>query len=730
MRDHGATSFRRGRIVAGKTPARAGRSRARRRGPSLLRRLPWRCLARHGIALAAVVLGWLTLLSLILPGGRVSAPLRQGAALLFGWGALLVPLWLLGAGTWALVARLKPEALPPAARLVGAAGVTLALLGLLHLLLPAAQHGESAGGFVGYALGEGLVDLAGRGAALAVLLLTLATSALLALYVGPVDAARALILAGRLSARGAWALYRRARRPALRVNQPAAVTSLPFTGRRGGPQAVPLAAPAGEAAVGLPPAAAESLAAPAPATRSGWRLPPTTIFQPGAPAELSPGDVKQRARVIEETLASFGIDARVVEVNHGPALTQFGVEPAPGVAVNRILARSNDLALRLGVTPIRMEAPVPGKRVIGIEVPNITVSAVNIRGLLESPEFERIKSRLRIALGRDVTGTPVCADLARMPHLLIAGATGSGKSVCINSIIASLLVQCTPDELQFVMVDPKMVELAPFSGIPHLRMPVVTDMEQVVGALKWVVKEMERRYAACAARRVRNLEAYNRALQPGEKPLPYLVVVIDELADMMMTAADEVERTLCRLAQLGRAAGIHLVVATQRPSVDVITGLIKANFPTRISFAVSSQVDSRTILDMAGAEKLLGRGDMLYMPTDSSKPKRLQGAYVSDQEIQQLVEFWGRLGQPAYTEEEVRELEALGRGEAESDQDELYGKAVEVASQYQRISTSLLQRRLGIGYPRAARIIDLLEERGVIGPAEDGKSREVLAGRE
>jgi S-DNA-T family DNA segregation ATPase FtsK/SpoIIIE len=274
------------------------------------------------------------------------------------------------------------------------------------------------------------------------------------------------------------------------------------------------------------------------------------------------------------------------------------------------------------------------------------------------------------------------------------------------------------------------VELAPFAGIPHLRMPVVTEMDRVVGALKWVVKEMERRYTACAERRVRNLEAFNKALQPGEKPLPHLVVVIDELADMMMTAADEVEKTLCRLAQLGRAAGIHLVVATQRPSVDVITGLIKANFPTRISFAVSSMVDSRTILDMGGAEKLLGRGDMLYMATDSSKPLRLQGAYVSDQEIQHLVDYWTLLGKPSYTEEEVKEVEALGKGESEGELDELFQRGLEVASQYQRISTSLLQRRLGIGYPRAARLVDLMEERGAIGPAEEGKSREVLAGRE
>jgi S-DNA-T family DNA segregation ATPase FtsK/SpoIIIE len=339
----------------------------------------------------------------------------------------------------------------------------------------------------------------------------------------------------------------------------------------------------------------------------------------------------------------------------------------------------------------------------------------------------RSRGRLRLALGRDVSGRPVVADLARMPHLLIAGATGSGKSVCINSILASLLSQNTPDDLQFLMVDPKMVELMPFNGTPHLRMPVVTDMDQVVGALKWVVREMERRYAQFVKRAARNIESYNRGLAgTDERPLPYLVVVIDELADMMMTAPDEVELLLCRLAQKARATGIHLIVATQRPSVDVLTGMIKANFVTRIAFAVSSQIDSRVILDTPGAERLLGRGDMLYSSGDISKPQRIQGAWVSDEELQRLVVYWKRLGLPRYTEGEVEEMIALAQSEESEDGDELYGRAVEVATQYSRVSTSLLQRRLGVGYPRAARLIDLMEERGVISTSEDGRSREVL----
>ena len=439
--------------------------------------------------------------------------------------------------------------------------------------------------------------------------------------------------------------------------------------------------------------------------------------------------MRERARTIEETLGSFGIEARVVEVNQGPTVTQFGIEPAAGVAVRRILALQNDLGLRLGAWPVRFEAPVPGKRVVGLEVPNQSVALVSIRALLESQEAGRIRSKLKLALGRDVSGAPVVVDLARMPHLLIAGATGSGKSVCINSLLASLLSQSTPEELQFMMIDPKMVELMPFSGIPHLRMPVVTDMDRVVGALKWVVREMERRYGLFVQRAARNIETYNRivAQGAGERPLPYLVVIIDELADMMMTAPDEVEIALCRLAQKSRATGIHLIVATQRPSVDVLTGMIKANFVTRIAFAVSSQVDSRVILDSVGAEKLLGRGDMLYSSGDVSKPLRIQGAWVSDQELQRLVTHWRRQGLPRYTEVDVEEMASLGETEEHGGADELYDRALGVAQQYSRVSTSLLQRRLGIGYPRAARLIDLMEERGVISPAEDGKSREVLS---
>ena len=364
---------------------------------------------------------------------------------------------------------------------------------------------------------------------------------------------------------------------------------------------------------------------------------------------------------------------------------------------------------------------------VGIEVPNPSVAIVNLREILEAPSFDRTRHRVPLALGKDIAGKGIVGDLARMPHLLIAGATGSGKSVCINSIVACLLQQFRPDELQMIMVDPKMVELISYNGVPHLRMPVVTQMEKVVGTLKWVLKEMERRYKLFASLAVRNIDGYNRLAREREdlKPMPYLIVIIDELADLMMTAPDEVEKILCRLAQLARATGIHLIVATQRPSVDVLTGLIKANFPTRIAFAVTSQVDSRVILDTVGAERLLGRGDMLFLPPDAGKPVRLQGTYVSDQEIDTLVAYWKGLGAPQYDDQDLADVEILGKPE-EPAGDEMFDAAVSVARDSGRISVSLLQRKLGIGYPRAARLLDLLEERGVVGPSEDGRSREVL----
>jgi S-DNA-T family DNA segregation ATPase FtsK/SpoIIIE len=506
-----------------------------------------------------------------------------------------------------------------------------------------------------------------------------------------------------------------------------------------------------------------------PSGTNGWQHPPVDLLTPPPAVDALVPDTDQRAKLIVQTLASFGVDARVVSVNRGPTVTQFGVEPGwevkyrtvverdptgrpvldkdgkpkthheevsrTRVRVNQVLRLTNDLALALAAPSVRIEAPVPGKPIIGIEVPNTNAAVVSLRSVIESPAFQKqmAKSRLALALGKGVSGEPVVADLGKMPHLLIAGATGSGKSVCINAIITCLLMHATPEEIRFVMIDPKRVELAPFADIPHLALSrVIVDMDEVVGTLGAVIHEMEARYTKFAQLAVRNLEGYNKHPKVVNK-LPYWVVIIDELADLMMAAPFEVEKQICRLAQLARATGIHLVVATQRPSVDVITGLIKANFPTRIAFAVTSQVDSRTILDSAGAEKLLGRGDMLYMPTDEAKPRRLQGVYVSDAEIERLVDFWTserfRNLKPETYDHLVEEARAEQEVEEEED-DPLLEKARALAAEHTRVSTSMLQRRLRIGYPRAARLMDILEAEGLVGAAEGLGSREVLSDSE
>jgi S-DNA-T family DNA segregation ATPase FtsK/SpoIIIE len=417
----------------------------------------------------------------------------------------------------------------------------------------------------------------------------------------------------------------------------------------------------------------------------------------------------------------------VVGYHSGPVVTQFDVQPDRGVKVKSIVALQNDLALALAAPTIRIQAPVPGKPVVGIEIPNTSASMVTLRDLLESDAYRSMKSPLKVVLGKDVTGNPGVIDLAKMPHLLIAGATGSGKSVCVNAIISCLLYNNTPDEVRLMMVDPKMVELTVYNGVPHLLSPVVTQMDKVVGVLQWALREMERRYQLFAGATVRNISRYNEKMEAnGLKKLPYIVFIIDELADLMMVAPEDVEDAVCRLAQLARAAGIHLVIATQRPSVDVVTGLIKANFPARIAFAMTSQVDSRTILDRVGAEKLLGRGDMLYMPPDGPSTLRLQGANVTDPELERLVEFWQRSPVQAAVERIAAEdFEAAEKAAADT-HDELFDQATRVVREHQHASVSLLQRRLKIGYSRAARLMDQLEEHGVVGAADGSKQRPVL----
>jgi S-DNA-T family DNA segregation ATPase FtsK/SpoIIIE len=440
-------------------------------------------------------------------------------------------------------------------------------------------------------------------------------------------------------------------------------------------------------------------------------------------------DFETNSKILEETLADFDIEAKVVTFNKGPVITRYELEPAPGVKIHRITSLSDNIALAMKAQSVRIVAPIPGKGTIGVEVPNSSSTLVYLKDVLDSKEYKESGSKLKLALGKDIAGTPVLADLTSMPHLLIAGATGSGKTVCINSLIISLLYNSTPDELKFIMIDPKRVELAVFNNMPHLLSPVVTDHKKVASTLEWVVGEMDSRYELFAKSGVRNIALYNEKYgSGGGAKLPYIVLIIDELADLMMVAQNEVESAITRLAQLSRAVGIHIVLATQRPSVDVITGVIKANFPARISFKVASKVDSRTVLDMNGADKLLGRGDMLFVEPGASRPVRAQCSLISDKEIERITDFIKAQRQPEYVEAilDVHKKPTFKKFE----KDEMYEEAVKMVLETRQASVSMLQRRLGLGYARAARMVDMMEAEGVVGPFQGSKPRDILVSME
>ena len=485
------------------------------------------------------------------------------------------------------------------------------------------------------------------------------------------------------------------------------------------------------------------------ARKSAYALPPLSLLNDdrGTP---SSGDIRANANIIKRTLVNFGVDVEMGEVSVGPTVTQYTLKPAEGVKLSRIVALQNDLSLALAAHPIRIEAPIPGKSLVGIEVPNRSIALVGLRALLENEILQKSDAPLLFALGRDVAGAPVYANLAKMPHLLVAGATGAGKSVAIHSIITALLYRNGPELLRFLIVDPKRVELAAYAGIPHLLAAPITDAKKPIQALRWAVKEMEHRYETLSAAGARDIAGYNERVANGHKTeqengeegdlMPYLVIVIDELADLMVAFPREVEGSIIRLAQMARAVGIHLVVSTQRPSVEVITGLIKANITSRIAFQVASQIDSRTILDAAGAEKLLGNGDMLFLAGDTAKPRRIQGGFVSEGEVERVVKFIREQGEPAPAEAAGEDMfaarsdaalaGALDESKFEGDEDPLYEEAKKTVVQAGKASASYLQRRLKIGYARAARLLDILEERGVIGPGEGAKPREILVKRE
>ncbi len=477
-----------------------------------------------------------------------------------------------------------------------------------------------------------------------------------------------------------------------------------------------------------------------------YKFPPLNLLKPS----LS-GDAKTLARELDETaehlvatLKSFGVETRIVDISRGPTVTRYELQPCAGVKISKITGLADDIALSLAAAGVRIEAPIPNKAAVGIEVPNKASAIVGIREIIESPAFTASKSKLTVAMGKDIGGNVVVADIAKMPHGLIAGATGSGKSVCINSIIMSILYKASPEEVKLLMIDPKVVELGVYNGIPHLLIPVVTEPRKAAGALGWAVSEMEKRYQMFADRSVRDIEGYNKLVEglidePEVKKMPHIVIIIDELADLMMTAPSEVEDSINRIAAKARAAGIHLLIATQRPSVNVVTGVIKANIPSRIAFAVSSQIDSRTILDSAGAEKLLGRGDMLFSPIGSTKPKRLQGCFVSDEEVERVVGFVKTGSVPDYDDNIMVEIERqaaiekqkkTGLQEDAPEEDPMLDEAIKVVVEQGLASTSLLQRKLKLGYARAARIVDEMEQRGVVGPYEGSKPRKVLITRE
>jgi S-DNA-T family DNA segregation ATPase FtsK/SpoIIIE len=662
----------------------------------------------------------------------------------FGWGAYPVPLFIGAVGLWLILRDFGDQL--PRVTLLQITGVLLGYLALLITFhLPAAlvmfdgdlltrlkttAEAGYGGGTLGAALSQLLLEGLGSVGAVVLLITWWLIVVALTFEITVQDGVRT------------FQRLRGQRRP--RHLRP---LPTPTAGAPDSRFPTPPYPPLHEAPVAVSPAPPGAPASPLLiGSDQVWQLPTLDeILEPGNGQDFNTSILRRQARIIENTLESLGAPVWVRETNPGPVVTQFGIEPRvvtnsngieTKVKVSRIKALADDLALALEAKTLRVEAPIPGKGLVGIEVPNPEVSLVALRDIMESEQFATVNSPLRLCLGQDVSGQPAVTDLTAMPHMLIAGTTGSGKSVCINSIIATLLLQNTPADLKFLMVDPKRVELTGYEGIPHLLSKVVVDMERVTGALQWVLREMDGRYRRFSEVRATHIRDYNErvALNLGEKRLPYIVVVIDELADLMMMAPQETERAVCRIAQMARATGIHLVIATQRPSVDVVTGLIKANFPARIAFNVASSVDSRVILDMPGAEQLLGRGDMLFLPPDASTPSRLQGAFVSDEELRRLVHYWKEQGRPGAipAEKSVQQPlweEMREKKRAVEFEDELLPDVIDLVLREQRASISLLQRKLRIGYTRAARIMDILERNEVVGPQPSGgKAREVFPG--
>jgi len=705
-----------------------------------------------GILLSLV--GLLTLLSMLSPiQSGVTGDWTRFWSLVFGWGVYFFPFLLIGTGLWLIFRNFESA---PRLSMERSAGLTLLFVNLLTLMhfslalmmkkdpIPLAES-ALGGGYIGGWISKLLISVLGTGGAVIALAAWVCIALALALDITVADMFQSLTTWVEQTNESIQGLIQGWREK--RVEPGRGDSDL-------GEFRPTIIEPALNPAIKsedpkvVPPFALQTSSSGQKAEPIPWRLPALEqILDAGEKISHNDELDVQRARIIEETLLSFGAPAKVIEINRGPTITQFGVEPdfiesrggRMRVRVGKIAALADDLALALSARTIRVQAPVPGKGFVGIEVPNEDVALVALRDLIESEAFKRLKSPLRFALGLNVSGNAVAADLSNMPHLLIAGATGSGKSVCVNALICCLIINNTPDDLRLVMVDPKRVELTGYNNIPHLLAPVVVELERVITVLQWVTREMDMRYRKLAEAGCRNIQEYNlKAAGMGERKLPFLVVIIDELADLMMLAPDETERTITRLAQLARATGIHLVIATQRPSVDVVTGLIKANFPARIAFAVASGVDSRVILDQPGAERLLGRGDMLFQAPDAPAPVRLQGVFVSENEIQNLVDYWrGFLGlaQPAPTAAGGIP-DAMSDGiplkqiplwdEMEEEGDPMLKEAIDLARRQGRASISMLQRRLRIGYTRAARLIETMEDKGIVGPPDPGTGTRMI----
>jgi len=652
------------------------------------------------VAIILIVLAFVIFVSAFGFGGNLGIYLDKYLRFAFGWTTYIIPLILAGIA----YSLFKPEEYEITGLVLGSlAALVITLSGMFHIFLNPTQAAAAAeagkwGGYIGLYIQKLLLMILNAPVSFVILLALAVTSALLATNT-PI---------GSLFHKKAKEGEKTPSKNDIKINETGPTPRTNLADFKKGKAAEPVIAPVMSST-----------------NTSGWKLPPLGLFDEMT-TRADSGNVRENANTIQKTLANFGIEVGMSDVNVGPTVTQYTLKPQDGVKLEKITALDKNLALSLAMHPIRIEAPIPGKSLVGIEIPNKTGQIVRMRNILSSETFKNRKSKLSVVLGLDTAGHPQIADIGKMPHLLIAGSTGSGKSVCINTLLLSLLYQNSPEDVRIILVDPKRVELSLYNNIPHLLTPVIVEPDKTVSALKWSVAEMERRYHVLQLAGKRNITEYNEV--KGGEAMPFIVIVIDELADLMAVSANEVESLICRIAQMARAVGMHLVVATQRPSVDVITGLIKANIPTRIAFSVASNTDSRTILDQGGAEKLLGNGDMLFMSAELSKPRRIQGAYVSESEVKQITEFVKGQAEPEYNDEILAQHTKVGGGGGEygAVDDDLFYDAADCVIRAGKASASLLQRRLRIGYARAARLLDLLEERGVVGPQDGARPRDVM----